>query len=342
MSNRSVIDNMREALLLRAWPTLVLWNRLEGRPRAEEFDRALRAAIRDPLWMLAKQWQLGEFQGDDAGSPVFAKLHLATTRLDKYQPAAHEAQPFSTDVPLEGTVEQRPIPLTMDEKVFSLDLRLMLGRHWLKLLRERVGAGFSDFYIGEYGIEVPVEGDEDQAAILAHPEAWQRFAAVAGRKMDGGDFYLRLKNGVPASQGLGVPDPPSGDIDILGDEFVAWVDQFFLQPHEPEQSAWKPENLEYQFACSAPFGEGERVYEAEEYYTGRLDWFNLSINDEHPPLELPDGEPAADLQSTQTMSFIPVPLDFEGMPNATSTRTRQTCPSSCWSSLPWSMQTTGS
>ena len=27
MSNRTVIHNMRETLLLRAWPTLVLWNR---------------------------------------------------------------------------------------------------------------------------------------------------------------------------------------------------------------------------------------------------------------------------------------------------------------------------
>ena len=37
------------------------------------------------LWMLTKQWQMGEFRGSDAGSPVFAKLLLATTRLTKYR-----------------------------------------------------------------------------------------------------------------------------------------------------------------------------------------------------------------------------------------------------------------
>jgi hypothetical protein len=253
--------------------------------------------------MLAKQWQLGEFFGDDAGSPVFAKLHLATTRLEKYQPATHDVQRFDPDVPLEGTVEKRPLPLSMDDKVFSLDLRLMLGRHWLKLLREKVAADVTDFYVQEYGIEVPAEDD------------WQRFAAVAGRKMDGGALYLHLKDDGRASDGLDVPDPHKDDIDTLGDGFVSWIDQFFLQPHEPEQNAWRPENLEYQFSCSAPLGKEERVYEAEEYYTGRLDWYNLTINDQRPPLELPDEEPAADPQSAQTMSFMPVPLDFEGMPN---------------------------
>ena len=62
-------------------PTITLWNRLEGRPRRHDFERALRAEIRDPLWLLTKQWQMGEFQGDDAGSPVFAKMHIETTRL---------------------------------------------------------------------------------------------------------------------------------------------------------------------------------------------------------------------------------------------------------------------
>ena len=37
--------------------------------------------------MLTKQWQMGEFDGSDAGSPVFAKLLMQTTRLTKYQPA---------------------------------------------------------------------------------------------------------------------------------------------------------------------------------------------------------------------------------------------------------------
>ena len=42
-----------------AFPTVTLWNRLEGRPRTRGFDRALRAEVRDALWMLTRQWQIG-------------------------------------------------------------------------------------------------------------------------------------------------------------------------------------------------------------------------------------------------------------------------------------------
>ena len=28
------------------------WNRLEGRPRSADFERSLRAEVRDPLWFL--------------------------------------------------------------------------------------------------------------------------------------------------------------------------------------------------------------------------------------------------------------------------------------------------
>jgi hypothetical protein len=54
-------------------PAIVTWNRLEGRPRTADFERSLRAEIRDPLWMLCRQWQFGEFQGEDAGSASIAQ-----------------------------------------------------------------------------------------------------------------------------------------------------------------------------------------------------------------------------------------------------------------------------
>ena len=38
--------------------------------------------------------------------------------------------------------------------------------------------------------------------------------------------------------------------------------------------------LEYQFAASAPQRVGgERVYVADEYYQGRLDWYSLDVED---------------------------------------------------------------
>ena len=87
MPDKFITANLREVIAKKSQPGVTVWNRLEGRPRADKFDRALRAEVRDPLWLLTRQWQLGEFRGDDAGSPIFTKVRLETTRLRKYQAA---------------------------------------------------------------------------------------------------------------------------------------------------------------------------------------------------------------------------------------------------------------
>ena len=53
--------------------SITSWMRLEPRSRNAEMRTSLQARIYDPLWLLARQWQLGEFQGEDNGSPVLAR-----------------------------------------------------------------------------------------------------------------------------------------------------------------------------------------------------------------------------------------------------------------------------
>ena len=79
MASWLAVKDLAVALRERRLPTVTVCNRLEGRPRTRTFDRALRAEVRDALWMLTRQWQVGEFRGDDAGSPLQAKLQLDTT-----------------------------------------------------------------------------------------------------------------------------------------------------------------------------------------------------------------------------------------------------------------------
>jgi hypothetical protein len=74
-AHQFVVPDVKAALAERLFPTVLAWNRLEGRPRKpNSFDRSLAAEIRDAAWMLTRQWQLGEFEGDDAGSPVAAQV----------------------------------------------------------------------------------------------------------------------------------------------------------------------------------------------------------------------------------------------------------------------------
>ncbi|RPI93122.1 MAG: hypothetical protein EHM39_13090, partial [Chloroflexi bacterium] len=185
-----VIADLETALRSRLFPAITVWNRLEGRPRTQNFDRALKAEIRDALWMITRQWQMGEFLGDDAGSPIFAKLHLATTELTQYRPNSHPAEPFPQNIPLEAMVERRPLPLVQNSRPMALDVRLLAGRHWLKLLRTvTTDPADRDAYLAAYPIEEP---DPSDAAVRAHPEVWAMVSAVAGKHMDGGQLYLYL------------------------------------------------------------------------------------------------------------------------------------------------------
>jgi hypothetical protein len=301
-------------------PTVTLWNRLEGRPRTVNFDRAMKAEVHDALWMLSKQWQMGEFIGDDAGSPVIAKTHLHTTRLTKYQAGEEPAEPLQRQIPLEATVENRPIAFERAGQAISLDIRLLMGRQWLKLVQP-VDPNLKADYIDRFGIDPPDPTQETDAAICAHPRVWQQFAAVATRSMDGYTLYahLKLDAGNSAHEGIGSADTPQkrDELDALAEKWVAWFENLFLQPLEADNPSWRPAYLEHQFACAAPTGDGdggEKVLTAEEYYHGHLDWYNLDIDQSRNTLD-GEGLPPEDVQGTITRTFVPSSVTFGGMPH---------------------------
>jgi hypothetical protein len=54
---------------------------------------ALEARTHDPFWMLARQWQLGELTGSDAGSPIVAAIESVDMPLDREQTAPRSWSP---------------------------------------------------------------------------------------------------------------------------------------------------------------------------------------------------------------------------------------------------------
>jgi hypothetical protein len=298
-------------------PTITLWNRLEGRPRTVDFDRALRAEVRDALWMISKQWQMGEFIGDDAGSPVLAKALLETTRLTKYQAGSEPAEPLSTDVPLEVTVENRPIAFRRAGRDISLDIRLLMGRQWLRLV-EPVGPGMRAAYIAQYGIAKPDPASPADAHICAHSTAWQQFSAAGGRCMDGYALleHLEAAPGNTAHDGIAAADTQQkrDDIDALVPRWIEWFRRLVEQPVERANPSWQPEALEHRFACAAPWRGGEKVLIAEEYFHGHLDWYNLDIDPTRATLD-GDADAAPDPERFITRTFVPTSVTFGGMPH---------------------------
>jgi hypothetical protein len=297
------IDDMAAVLDKRLLPSITVWNRLEGRPRSVEFGRALKAEVRDALWMLTRQWQLGEFRGDDAGSPILARYQVSDAPLTGYQ--ARDAAPVGYDpaIPLEATVERRDLALLDAAGLGGLDLRLMLGRRFLKL----IPSGYTSAFVGRYAFVVPDPDDGADTERVAHLDVWSTLQALAGRALDGLLLY-RYLTAAPANRpwdGLTVLDADKPALQAAGVQLVQWFDALFVRPPAAE-GAWDPQRLEHRFAVTTGVADGDKRLVAEEYPGGRLDWTAFSID--------PDGARGSGAFAPAA-TMIPTGTRFDGMPN---------------------------
>jgi hypothetical protein len=98
---------------------IALFQRLEQRHPLGDLDRGFRAEVADPLWLLGRQWQLGEHAGEDASSPVLVDVEAQIVELDPL-PSFPDLDP--TRVPLEGVVERE------SSDWWTIGRRLRLGK----------------------------------------------------------------------------------------------------------------------------------------------------------------------------------------------------------------------
>jgi hypothetical protein len=82
----------------------VLW-RLEADPHQDDLARGWAAELADPAWMLGRQWQMGEHQGEDASSPVRADIRVRATPI---RPVSGQPGYEPRTVPAETIVESEP------------------------------------------------------------------------------------------------------------------------------------------------------------------------------------------------------------------------------------------
>ncbi len=160
----------------RLIPSLTTWTRLEPQPRDATLARSLQAQVRDPLWFLARQWQVGEFAGDDAGSPVQATLGLTTHALTGYRPGPPGGAVVGIDEAsaIETQVERRPLHLKVRGAV-------QLGLLFLDLAED---AGLPATTIDAFRTAFPIAAI-DPAPNLAGADGLALRSLAAGRMLDG-------------------------------------------------------------------------------------------------------------------------------------------------------------
>lgn len=97
-----------------------------------------------------------------------------------------------------------------------------------------------------------------------------------------------------------------------------WFTRVYNQPVSESNSAWRPERLEYQFACSAPELSGTAsILTADEYYHGNLDWYSFDYTGPQGyPAELTENPAQTGDVTTTKFTVIPSEVRFAGMPNA--------------------------
>jgi hypothetical protein len=76
--------------------------RLEPMPPHGDLQRGFANVVADPVWMLSRQWQLGEHAGEDAGTPVGVSFQVAHTPIEPL------AGLDPTVVPAEAILEGSP------------------------------------------------------------------------------------------------------------------------------------------------------------------------------------------------------------------------------------------
>lgn len=337
------IDQALKSSLLTAEfrAAITLWNRLEGRPRQEDFDRSLRAEVRDPLWMLTRQWQFGEFKGEDAGSAVKARVQLNTSRIDRFAVKNENrdatggeqflnAVPYDERLPLEIGVEREPVlPEGRPEPDTSdLVLRSRMGRHFVRMLKQAGLADTKSAVVGKFGFDDISENPTDHELEVAHlqsdPLAWQTLRAVTGRLPDGRKLLAAVKDesdeGFDAWVDSAIDPGVRQRLKNLGKDFVSWFTRLYSQPQKNEvEDAWAPSYLEYQFAVSAPEdseGKERALLVADEYYHGTLDWYAFDV-DKRRRLEDQEGAefPPNSFVKHDPFGFLPTQIEFNGMPN---------------------------
>jgi hypothetical protein len=299
-------------------PSITTWARLEPRTVGTDIATGYAAYLYDPLWILGRQRQMGEFQGQDAGTPVVARWRARVAQLDRFVAGPIPWNTMLTAptfdpaaVPLQALIERQPTQLAASAPgLDGLRRSVEAGQHFLRLLQlQTLTTNYRAAFIAVYA--VPPLTDEQRAT--ADPDTASFADLVADRALDG--RRLRAGFGDPADPHL---DPAlhiaAGDragVLAAARAWFTWSDSLFSEPDQGTQ-AWQPDRMEYAFTLSTRLGDdqfGERPLSAEQYADGALDWYSFDLN-----LNINTGTAGDPPGTLVARTVVPAPVTFHGMP----------------------------
>ena len=265
--------------------------RLEPVPSGGIND-TLAARIHDPLWFLARQWQLGEFQGDDAGSPRVLEVGGTSHPIAAYALGEGPWRPFDPkSSPLDAVAEA---VLAVADVRFSVEA----GAHFIRLLTAKGLQQYRDDAVAAFGFTTldPFIADPLLAACAAAVPDATRLRAALAAFVDGRESRFRIET---ADRAAAV---------AVAKEWLAWYASEQAPAASAGDDAWDPHRLEHRIRVASKAGGGV-VFRAGDYAGETLDWceFDLVADAEVP--DLPEGS-GREVRVRAT----PTPVTFGGMP----------------------------
>lgn len=293
------------------------WTRLEPYSRDPSLQYGLNAEVHDPLWLLARQWQLLEFWGEDAGSPIWANLDVTYAPITRYHLRPPDVplskikvtgQELTGSVPLEVLVEQETVR-TAQGSFPPLRLAAEAGLHFLRLLNANGAGALRAKAIADFPLKNPLKDLTEEEKKSWDSETVRFIEVMTGRVPDG----RLLRTGIQSWSG--VPAQHQAAVQTTIKSWGTWYDQLF---YEANDSSWVPPRLEYQALIAASTKQGEVVLNANEYADGHLDWYSFdavtgpSLGAQPADASMIDTDPTR--KRTLSRSLIPTPVRFPGMP----------------------------
>ncbi len=312
-----------------------VWNRLEVRPRQVELDQVLQARLHDPLWLLTRQWQFGEFHAEDSGSPVLATIARRAHPVDRVRLGSAPPQPYSAaEAPIEPLVETLPAARAPAS-------RAQAGTHLLTLLGERLSSAgvarqAADDLVAAFRAALkrlyPLTrldldpAREDHALSVARRRSSARsdrvlLALSRGNAIDGVAFAQALPDGrpltwndVPGELAVAVPAEHATTVVGVLAEFRDSVAAQQVTPEGrgtggPTAGAWDFDTLEYVHGCRVARGSGGVDLLGAPSSSGRVDWYSYDV------APGPATAPASGATPWDFTIAIPTPAAFAGMPS---------------------------
>ena len=236
------------------------WTRLDPQTLSGEPAPGVEMRLADPLWMLARQWQLGEFQGEDCGTPVSVKVAAVTQPLTALRPGdagrGAAAGPLPPDGALEPEIEAEPWAPP------SLRDRAEAAHALIHALAPLGWAGEAQLLTDcAFDLTAP-----DLRAQAPDP-TWQ---LIASRTPDAEAAAIALEAGTPDWL-----DNEPAAVTQAAQDWLAWYRRNVSRPGEAD--SWHADRLEYRFALQAGSDAGARVLDAPCHLGGAIDWFSFDL-----------------------------------------------------------------